>query len=232
MAMIQCKNCVKDISDKAYACPHCGHSAIEEKSIGGTAETVKARFCRECGAEFVEGAEICMNCGCPVPAEKPETKNILSDLNINQETVNNAVAHINDTAQNVFEKAKTNKKTVIIIAAIIVFMLVGIIAAAGLGGGLHGDDKVAYELVLDAAPKFKDPSSVRLVSGTVGVDKDCLFCGISATNGFGARTTQYYFIMGGSILKEDDPSSLYTTTSNLNTEKINKKLEKALGSSY
>ncbi|MCI8631822.1 MAG: zinc-ribbon domain-containing protein [Firmicutes bacterium] len=35
MAMIQCKNCGKDISDKAYACPHCGHSAIEEKSIGG-----------------------------------------------------------------------------------------------------------------------------------------------------------------------------------------------------
>jgi len=232
MAMVACKNCGKEISDKAPACPHCGLSTESENLSGVLNKPVKPKFCRECGAELVEGAEICMNCGFPVSMKKAETKNVLADLNINQETVNNAVTQVNDAAKNVVEKVKANKKTTIIIAAVIVCMLIGITAAAGLGGGLHGDDKVAYELVLDTAYKFKDPSSVRLVSGTVGVDKDCLFCGISATNGFGARTTQYYFIMGDSILKEDEPSSLYTDTSNLNTEKINKKLEKALGASY
>ena len=237
MAMVTCKNCGKEISDKAPACPHCGLSTAPETPVAP--EAPKPRFCRECGAELVKGAEICMNCGCPVPTGKPESKSVLSDLNINQDTVNNAVnkvndaaSKVNDAAKEVVEKAKANKKTAIIIAAVVVLMLVGVVAAAGLGGGLHGDDKIAYEMVLDAAPKFKDPSSVRLVSGTLGVDKDCMFCGISATNGFGARTTSYYFIMGGSILKEDDPSYLYTTTDDLHIEKINKKLEKALGSSY
>jgi hypothetical protein len=83
-------------------------------------------------------------------------------------------------------------------------------------------------MVLDAATKFKNPSSVRLVSGTVGVDQDCIFCGISATNGFGARSTSYYFIEGGAILEEDNPGYLYTDTSELDIALINKKLAKAL----
>ena len=30
MALIQCKNCGNDVSDKAAICPHCGEHLIEE----------------------------------------------------------------------------------------------------------------------------------------------------------------------------------------------------------
>jgi hypothetical protein len=89
--------------------------------------------------------------------------------------------------------------------------------------------KTAYELIYDVAQSFKNPSSVRLVSGTLGVDKDCMFCGISATNGYGARSTSYYFVMDGWALEEeDDISSLYKEKDGLNFDLINKMLAKTL----
>ncbi len=95
---------------------------------------------------------------------------------------------------------------------------------------LFGDDKKAYDMIVEAADNFRNPSSVRLVSGTLGVDKDCLFVGISATNGFGARGTEYYFISDdGWILEEDSPASYYKDKDDLNIEKINKRLAATLG---
>lgn len=73
------------------------------------------------------------------------------------------------------------------------------LALAGCGGGgLSQEDQRAYDYVEKAADGFKDPSSVRILGGAFyspGEDSpDQLCAGLSATNGYGARTTGYYII--------------------------------------
>ena len=53
MALIKCKDCGHDVSDKASACPNCG-CPIE-----------KVPVCGECGQQIPDGVEACPNCGCP-----------------------------------------------------------------------------------------------------------------------------------------------------------------------
>lgn len=53
MALIQCKECGHEVSDKASACPNCGYP------IG------KRNYCVECGQLIPEGVNVCPNCGCP-----------------------------------------------------------------------------------------------------------------------------------------------------------------------
>lgn len=67
MALIQCKNCGKEISDKAKQCPNCGEN-LEEEIV----QDNPAHVCEECGESIPEGAEVCPNCGCPVQLEPEE----------------------------------------------------------------------------------------------------------------------------------------------------------------
>jgi len=195
MTLIPCRHCGKQISDKAAFCPGCGQSASSSA----------ARFCVDCGAKLSENTAYCTNCGCPTEVSHAVPKTPAA-------------------------KTSSGRTLLVILAAVLVLVLLlrqGNSASPPIFPNaviLTGDDKVAYELLLDAAYDFKEPSSVRLVSGCVGVDKDCMFCGISATNGFGARTTSYYYVCPDFVLEEEDPSSLYTKTDELNVEKINRKL--------
>lgn len=59
MALIVCKMCGKEVSDKAKKCPSCGTTLIEEEIY----------HCKECGGEVPENAEMCPACGCPVEHE-------------------------------------------------------------------------------------------------------------------------------------------------------------------
>ncbi|MBR0439131.1 MAG: hypothetical protein IJK00_08425 [Clostridia bacterium] len=113
----------------------------------------------------------------------------------------------------------------------IMILLLGIVLVNG--GILTGNDKIAYDLIMNVAPKFKNPASIRLVSGVAGTDKDdgekYMFCGISAKNGLGVRSTEYYYINDkGTILEEEPDYSFYFDTDKLNIEKINKILERKL----
>lgn len=67
MALIQCKNCGKDVSDRAKVCPHCGTQLIEDEVT-----QPQPIICEECGAEIPQGADSCPNCGCPVPVDGEE----------------------------------------------------------------------------------------------------------------------------------------------------------------
>lgn len=67
MALIQCKNCGKDVSDRAKVCPHCGTQLIEDEVT-----QPQPIICEECGAEIPQGADSCPNCGCPVPVDREE----------------------------------------------------------------------------------------------------------------------------------------------------------------
>ena len=67
MALIQCKNCGKDVSARAKVCPHCGTQLIEDEVT-----QPQPIICEECGAEIPQGADSCPNCGCPVPVDGEE----------------------------------------------------------------------------------------------------------------------------------------------------------------
>lgn len=207
MAIIKCEGCGSDISDKAVKCPCCGTARNPE-----SAAKIEYRYCKECGKILAGDINACPKCGCPVDT--------VTSISLNP-----------STTPSTREKLKGLSKTVkIIIVAGFIAIVAAVISIIVLSNILTGDDKVAYELLLEAADNFKNPSSVRIVSGSVGVDKDCLFCGISATNGFGNRTTSYCYISDeGWILEKEDASSFYKSTNDLNVNKINKKLEKTFG---
>lgn len=57
MALIECKECGKQISDKATTCPHCGKIVVENPNL---------QLCKECMAEIPTDATTCPSCGCPV----------------------------------------------------------------------------------------------------------------------------------------------------------------------
>lgn len=54
MAIITCRECGKEISDTASACPHCG--APVEKFV----------YCRRCGTKVRENTVYCPGCGCNI----------------------------------------------------------------------------------------------------------------------------------------------------------------------
>ncbi|MCI8474801.1 MAG: zinc-ribbon domain-containing protein [Oscillospiraceae bacterium] len=70
MALIQCRNCGKEVSDKAEICPNCG----ERLRSKAQESTNLLCICEECGLEVPEGMEVCPNCGCPVKNGGAETQ--------------------------------------------------------------------------------------------------------------------------------------------------------------
>lgn len=211
----KCEKCGHALDEGRKFCPECG--APQGEAQCDKEETSEPKTCTACGAALVKNQKFCPKCGHKVEGTVigvPATSKL-----------GGAAAALSKSG---------GKKTKIIAIAVVCVIALVIAIASIQANVLMGDDKIAYDLVVDVAGKFKNPSSVRLVSGTVGVDKDCLFCGISATNGFGARTTDYYFVMKESetwIMKQEDVSSLYKSTDKLNIKKINKALEKELGKS-
>ena len=60
MALIQCYECNKEISDKAFSCPKCG------------APKIKKITCYECNKEINEKALSCPKCGAPKITQKTQ----------------------------------------------------------------------------------------------------------------------------------------------------------------
>ena len=60
MALINCPNCNKEISDKAKFCVGCGYQLIND------IDTVKTMNCPECGVVTDGMTDICSNCGYPL----------------------------------------------------------------------------------------------------------------------------------------------------------------------
>lgn len=66
MAMINCPECGKEISDKAKKCVYCGKVFSEEENIQ---QEIR---CSECGEILSKNDKICPKCGCPVDEETSE----------------------------------------------------------------------------------------------------------------------------------------------------------------
>ena len=202
MALINCKYCGEKVSDRANKCPHCG--AVLVKIVE------HEKQCLECHKLIPLEGDICPFCGCP--------QNRRSDK---QKT--------NSTTQNASKRngipAISTRATVLIIGVMICICSILFLR----NNVLAGDNKIVYEIILNAADNFKDADSLRIESGSLGLEKDCVFCGISTTNGLGSRTTSYFYVSKeGWVLAEDNPSNVFTNTDGLDFELINKKLAKAL----
>lgn len=59
-----CRNCGKEISDKAVVCPACGVPPLVEN-----------KFCNNCGAETTPSQTMCTKCGAALPQAGSEEKN-------------------------------------------------------------------------------------------------------------------------------------------------------------
>lgn len=159
--------------------------------------------CPECGKEISDQVTACPHCGYPC------NKEVSSDASSAAPTKSNKIA---------------------LLSACGICVLVFIISIAFYFSGLHGDDKEAYDILIQASASFKDPSSVRLVSGSIS--HGTLHCSVSAKNDFGARVTSYYSIYknysGGpsTVYETSYPDDEYKDTGSLNIEKINRALAK------
>jgi hypothetical protein len=180
---------------------------------------MKELRCKVCNSNKIirkDEGYICDECGTPYTID--DLKGMLVEVPEQSAQVQQPAAP-QKKAPSPVSSTLSNKK-------IIVPLVLIIIAALGFviwQNTLTGDDKTAYDLMVKAAENFKNPSSVRLVSGRV-VD-DTMFANISATNGYGARGTGCYFISdNGYVLEEDDAS--YCRNEGLHVDKINKKLDK------
>ena len=70
MALINCVECGKEISDRAITCPNCGCPNEKEEK----------KLCIECGNELNPNDIECPNCGCPIQLNKKNIDIIASSI--------------------------------------------------------------------------------------------------------------------------------------------------------
>ena len=87
MAMIDCPECGKQVSDKAPACPACGVPVASPQQ--------EKIFCSKCGKDIDKDAIVCPACGVPT-------------TNFQQQQQQQAPAPINVTVSNVNTNTNTN----------------------------------------------------------------------------------------------------------------------------
>lgn len=143
MAMIQCKYCGKDVSDKAHTCPHCGETLMGIiPEADSDKETVLC--CEECGSELPKDVTTCPNCGCPVPAKAEE-----------------ATQKVEVTAVKLKVKQSTKKYAMIAVIAVIAVIAIAVIGV--IASNIHKSNlaREAAELSAEYA------SNIELVSYTM-----------------------------------------------------------------
>ncbi len=118
MAIINCPDCGREISDKSKTCIHCGKIFVQETQI--IEPEVR---CTECGAVLADTDAICPNCGCPVEQKKDAEG--FKPEQVEASSIQNA--------------AKP-KKIVIAIVAAICICIVG-----GVGYKIYADNKAKQE---------------------------------------------------------------------------------------
>lgn len=190
-------------------------------------------FCNKCKKIIPNNATLCPTC----------------------DSLNGKVIDVVDVPKN--SRKKNHIPYIIVtIILILVFLFCGFFY---YNNALWGNDKIAYDLVLLYAHNFKDPTSVRVVSGRAGAGSEendfenYAFLRISAKNGFGGVTTGYYSlnehrisdleedkefwkemgskysIFGGLDNHYDSMIKLCEDQTKLNVKKINKALQRKLG---
>jgi RNA polymerase subunit RPABC4/transcription elongation factor Spt4 len=104
MALINCPECQKEISDKVKICIHCGYPLISEHSNDNTPK-MPIITCPECKKEISDKDKACPHCGYPLVSESA------SDITQNVEVTDTTkIIATTDKTQKV-EAAGTSKKS-------------------------------------------------------------------------------------------------------------------------
>lgn len=195
MALIKCKYCEKDISDKATKCPHCGQELIEP---------VK-RVCKECGFEIVDGDVVCNNCGCPVNVK-----------NITEQSVNPSVV-INNIPLISFSKKKIG------VVILVVLIIGSVVFGVRQYEQQAKDNKYQTNLSLSATLiKFGGEDAITMISTTREVWHNAIYKeNDPLTDKYCCPISQYWFIDFNEALAKLYSSSEYIT----NIAKIQKERE-------
>lgn len=146
MALINCPECGKEISDKAFECPKCGKK-LKEK------ETPK-KYCSECGNELNNGDAICSKCGCPVKINE----NSSNDSSEKEgEQCQEIEGYISETDKKKSFNIKLTDKKTIASCAIVLILLVGTIIYVSSDYWKYSVAKGYYEKenYNEAAERFK-----------------------------------------------------------------------------
>jgi len=87
MALINCPECGKEVSDLAAACPNCGVTIKKQETV----------FCSKCGKGIDKDAIVCPSCGVPTAKyHQHQTQAPPQPINVNVSNVNtNANTNIN-----------------------------------------------------------------------------------------------------------------------------------------
>lgn len=195
MALIKCKECGKEFSDKASQCIHCGCPIEKEE---------KKIFCVDCGNELKISDKVCSKCGCPTDNDnmqnnknslKVTTKNkeknssniiryiigcicllfVMSTKGVGILLVLLAVALILPiTSKFIYEKVNIPKALKIIVP--IVLIIASMVITPAFKNGyestrnkgditLSKNEEKAYNMVIKYSSTAYNPSELKVVSG-------------------------------------------------------------------
>ena len=188
---------------------------IETKKCPICGDERLMRFCPNCRQMVPEGVIACPFCGD-------------NDPTIHQTFIEN-------------KKKPKSKKILTILLGLFIIVGVLILFKYLKENSLSETDKQVYELVLGASYQFKNPSSVRIISGSLrnGNGVDLLAAKISLTNSYGISVKEYCLIwelddggVGMQIIEYDGSQTskelikFCNKTTYINANAVNKKLDK------
>ena len=141
MALINCKHCDNQISDKAKACPKCGNPVI-------VLETFK---CFECEEELQKGAKICSNCGAEQESEQIDKTETIPA----QEGSSTIFVQ-----QTILKEKRKSLRWILIGIGILILIVVGFILITNSNGNDH-DKKVQDSInMFEAAKRLQDSINI------------------------------------------------------------------------
>ena len=143
MALINCPNCGKEVSDKAKACPNCEHKLIE--NVDEKKESII--ICDDCGFEIPLDNEACPNCGCPISTE-------------GEANSNSTPQKVEITSVNLPTVKKSAKKYVIASVLVLLLIIVGTVF------GIAIKNNQAAKLSAEYSENLKSTTSMILIGAS------------------------------------------------------------------
>lgn len=150
MALVVCKGCGKQISDRTKFCPACG-TKNEQEAV----EVKKDNVCKDCGNELPPHARACPNCGCPVEGKKIEP----------------IAVPVLDPGVSKFRSAPDPKRKKRIIAAILALLIVVGGVFAGIKISNNHKEEEARRAAKKAAKEYEENLSEAVLKMLEGAAK-------------------------------------------------------------
>ena len=160
----KCPSCKADIVGEHRFCPSCGvnlQQAAQEYETKATADkdetAQKKSFCPQCGAEVRGGAKFCNECGAKLVTDTSHEEPAKSVEENGDSEINSA------QVQKPLGKTKSKKK--VIIAAVVIFAVLGIIGnliEENESSSSRGDISYAEKATSNIEPKIVEPTIFNL----------------------------------------------------------------------